>query len=62
MIDFYFELGIVLFSSSAATRSNLVQIRNETDRQRLVSLLPTSAGGSTSIGAGILRGINVRLY
>lgn len=48
------------FSSSATTLSKLVQIRNDADRQKLVSLLPISVTGATSIGAGILRGISVR--
>ncbi|XP_006813356.2 calcium-activated chloride channel regulator 1-like [Saccoglossus kowalevskii] len=52
------ELGMVEFSDSATTLSQLVTIDAST-RAQLSALIPTTTDGSTSIGAGLLKGIEV---
>uniref|UniRef100_A0A8D0GEF1 VWFA domain-containing protein n=1 Tax=Sphenodon punctatus TaxID=8508 RepID=A0A8D0GEF1_SPHPU len=48
--------GIVTFSSAAQTQSDLRQIVDESVRKLLTNLLPTTAGGGTSICAGVHQG------
>ena len=52
-------IGIVQFSSSAIILSNLVVVDSASDRQYLKNLLPGGTGGSTGIGGGILKAIQV---
>nr|XP_002127942.1 calcium-activated chloride channel regulator 4-like isoform X1 [Ciona intestinalis] len=53
------EAGIVEFSYTATTLSQLVSIENKADREYLASRLPGQPDGSTCIGCGILNGIEV---
>ncbi|VDI07292.1 Hypothetical predicted protein [Mytilus galloprovincialis] len=46
-------VGIVKFSSTATLVKGLTLISTDGDRSTLVSYLPTTTGGSTSIGAGL---------
>ncbi|XP_063442695.1 calcium-activated chloride channel regulator 1-like [Mytilus trossulus] len=46
-------VGIVKFSSAATLVKGLTLISTDADRSTLVSYLPTTTGGSTSIGAGL---------
>ncbi|KAJ8031619.1 Calcium-activated chloride channel regulator 1 [Holothuria leucospilota] len=52
------SLAIVEFNDVASTRSNLTVV-DPSNRQSLVQKLPTSALGSTTIGAGVLEALNV---
>ncbi|KAE8610708.1 hypothetical protein XENTR_v10012214 [Xenopus tropicalis] len=52
-------VGIVQFESTASVRSSLLQIVDDTQRNRLKSLLPKTATGGTNICAGIREGIKV---
>ncbi|XP_077994547.1 calcium-activated chloride channel regulator 1-like [Glandiceps talaboti] len=51
-------VAMVTFSSTATILSSLVEI-SDTSRAELIDLIPTTASGSTSIGAGILKGIEI---
>ena len=53
------SVGLVVFSSEASVVVPLKKITSARERQELVSKLPTHAGGSTAIGAALLRGIQV---
>ncbi|XP_025107234.1 calcium-activated chloride channel regulator 1-like isoform X2 [Pomacea canaliculata] len=53
------SVGIVEFNTKATVLSELVTITTEADRKTLISRLPTVADGFTSIGAGILLGLEV---
>lgn len=53
------SVGIVEFNTKATVLSELT-ITTEADRKTLISRLPTVADGFTSIGAGILLGLEVR--
>lgn len=46
-------VGIVKFSSTATLVKGLTLISTDGDRSTLVSYLPTTTGGYTSIGAGL---------
>ncbi|KAM6167938.1 calcium-activated chloride channel regulator 4-like [Erethizon dorsatum] len=46
-------VGMVQFDSSASIKSELIQIRSDSERDALVKSLPTQATGGTSICAGI---------
>ena len=46
-------VGIVKFSSSATVVAEMTTILDDTTRDYLVSTVPISAGGGTSIGAGM---------
>nr|XP_012602989.1 calcium-activated chloride channel regulator 4 [Microcebus murinus] len=46
-------VGMVHFDSSATVQSELIQIINSTERNKLVKSLPTNANGGTSICSGI---------
>ncbi|CAC5417573.1 CLCA3_4 [Mytilus coruscus] len=48
-------VGIVKFSGTASLVKGLTLISNHGDRSTLVSYLPTTTGGATSIGAGLQR-------
>nr|XP_008176316.1 calcium-activated chloride channel regulator 1-like [Chrysemys picta bellii] len=52
-------VGIVTFHSTAQITSNLRQIVSENVRQDLIKCLPKSAGGGTSICAGVRKGFEV---
>ncbi|OCT85209.1 hypothetical protein XELAEV_18023373mg [Xenopus laevis] len=52
-------VGIITFSTTAAVLSNLVQVIDNTQRNKLKSLLPTTAGGGTDICLGIRKGIEI---
>ncbi|XP_077986132.1 calcium-activated chloride channel regulator 4A-like [Glandiceps talaboti] len=52
-------VGIVIFSTTATILSDLVYVNNNEARQLLVSRLPASPTGWTSIGAGLESGIEV---
>ncbi|KAM4642771.1 calcium-activated chloride channel regulator 1-like [Discoglossus pictus] len=53
------HVGIVSFSNIETIVSSLVQIKNNTQREQLQSLLPTIAAGGTDICRGIRTGIQV---
>lgn len=53
------DLGIVEFSTSASLLSDLRTVTTEEDRKNLITMLPTSAVGWTSIGAGLQMGLEV---
>ncbi|XP_067847020.1 calcium-activated chloride channel regulator 1-like [Heptranchias perlo] len=53
------QVGIVTFHSSATIETNLTPIDNDDVRNKLVQLLPTSAGGGTNICAGVQSGFQV---
>lgn len=55
------SVGIVEFNTKATVLSELVTITTEADRMTLISRLPAVADGFTSIGAGILLGLEVRV-
>ncbi|KAG8555794.1 hypothetical protein GDO81_017816 [Engystomops pustulosus] len=52
-------VGMVTFSSSASTKSQLVLINADAQREQLKRLLPTVASGGTNICSGLLAGIEV---
>uniref|UniRef100_A0A8C3K4X9 Chloride channel accessory 1 n=1 Tax=Calidris pygmaea TaxID=425635 RepID=A0A8C3K4X9_9CHAR len=52
-------VAIVTFSSDASEKAPLQQITNDAARQKLVQYLPTSAGGTTNICAGIRKGLEL---
>ncbi|XP_053549082.1 calcium-activated chloride channel regulator 1-like [Bombina bombina] len=52
-------VGIVQFSNTVSIKSNLVQIVNDTDRQKLKNLLPKTAVGGTDICLGLRMGFQV---
>ncbi|XP_018411400.1 PREDICTED: epithelial chloride channel protein-like [Nanorana parkeri] len=52
-------VGIVRFSSSSEIATQLIQIKNNQDREKLKSFLPLAATGGTNICSGILTGITV---
>ena len=54
-----YSVGIVTFSSSAATVATLMEIKSDSERGKLVALLPQSVGGVTAIGTGLLQGVTV---
>lgn len=47
------EVGIVSFSSAATVLAEMTKILNDTTREELIAAVPTTAGGGTSIGAGM---------
>ncbi|XP_064594338.1 calcium-activated chloride channel regulator 1-like [Liolophura sinensis] len=51
-------IGMVWFSISASIKSYLTEVKNST-RQQLLNVIPKEAGGRTSIGAGLQKGIEV---
>ncbi|XP_051869143.1 calcium-activated chloride channel regulator 1-like [Pristis pectinata] len=53
------QVGIVIFNHSASIKTQLKRIDNDTIREDLVQLLPISAGGGTSICAGVWSGFEV---
>ena len=53
-------VGIVKFSSTATVLADMTTIVDESTRTTLISVVPTTAGGGTSIGAGIPRCGEVR--
>ena len=55
------KIGLVQFNSRASVVATLTMLGNNADRQSLISLLPgeDAPGGDTSIGAGLLKGIEV---
>ncbi|KAK2881350.1 hypothetical protein QQF64_008339 [Cirrhinus molitorella] len=53
------SVGMVTFSTNAATLSSLTLIDSDTTRERLVALLPKTAGGSTYICKGLNLGLEV---
>lgn len=54
-----YSVGLVIFSSSALTVASLTEITSESAREQLVVRLPTSTGGGTNIGIGLLQGVKV---
>ncbi|XP_005385416.1 PREDICTED: calcium-activated chloride channel regulator 4 [Chinchilla lanigera] len=52
-------VGMVQFDSSASIRSDLIQIRSNSERDTLVNSLPTQAIGGTSICSGIRQAFEV---
>uniref|UniRef100_A0ACB8F3J0 Uncharacterized protein n=1 Tax=Sphaerodactylus townsendi TaxID=933632 RepID=A0ACB8F3J0_9SAUR len=54
-------VGIVTFNSAATIQTNLQQIVSDTVRDSLVTFLPASAGGGTSICSGVRKGFEVFL-
>ncbi|KAK7814353.1 hypothetical protein U0070_027011, partial [Myodes glareolus] len=52
-------VGMVHFHSQATTKSELIQINSDAERSKLRELLPSSAGGGTSICNGIRRAFEV---
>ncbi|CAH1777270.1 unnamed protein product [Owenia fusiformis] len=56
------ELGIVVFDTNAAIGHHMQQIRDIHDRESLVAGLPTSTGGSTEIGEGVLLALDMLKY
>ncbi|XP_022080609.1 epithelial chloride channel protein-like [Acanthaster planci] len=52
-------IGIVEFSSSSTVLEPLRLVANDTDRQALLSSLPTSPVGGTGIGGGLLKAVQV---
>ncbi|KAG8555793.1 hypothetical protein GDO81_017815 [Engystomops pustulosus] len=59
VIEIESYVGIVTFSSSASTKSQLLQINGDAQREQLKRLLPTVASGGTNICSGIIAGIQV---
>ena len=56
------HIGIVKFSSSADIVQDMMKVETTTDRQNIISQLNTLiADGSTGIGSGILKAIEVQL-
>ncbi|CAH2311865.1 epithelial chloride channel -like [Pelobates cultripes] len=53
------HLGIVVFSSAANIKSELVKITDKRQREHLKSLLPTASLGGTNICSGIQAGLQV---
>ncbi|XP_041461484.1 calcium-activated chloride channel regulator 1-like [Lytechinus variegatus] len=53
------KLGIVTFSTDAAVRASLTDITDPSSREGLVNDLPSGTTGTTCIGCGILKGIEV---
>lgn len=54
-------VGIVQFNSNASTLAGMTLVRGQTERDNLLRAVPTTAGGGTSIGAGIQQCQQVRL-
>ncbi|KAM7317839.1 hypothetical protein ACRRTK_022576 [Alexandromys fortis] len=52
-------VGMVHFNNQATTKSEMIQINSEAERSKLRELLPSSAGGGTSICSGIRRAFEV---
>ena len=48
-------VGVVKFSSTATVLADMTVIVNETTRDTLVNVVPTTVGGGTGIGAGMLK-------
>lgn len=46
-------IGIVTFNHEAQMNHDIIQIKDDVDRQKLISELPKEASGMTSIGAGL---------
>ncbi|KAK3102559.1 hypothetical protein FSP39_012186 [Pinctada imbricata] len=53
-------IGIVTFNSKAQVIYPMTMVKNKGDRDDLVKVLPTSAIGGTSIGAGMLKAIELQ--
>ena len=47
--------AVVKFSSTATVLADMTVIVDETTRDTLVNVLPTTVGGGTGIGAGMLK-------
>lgn len=56
------SVAIVKFSTKGVILNDLLQINSQSDRDKLVSSLPQTTGGSTSIGSGMLSCIEVDHY
>ena len=54
-----YSVGIVTFSSGASTVAPLTTITDESVRRHLAAKLPSRVGGSTAIGKGLLKGVQV---
>ena len=54
-----YSVGIVSFSSNAATVATLREISSESVRDDLVALLPQVTKSPTAIGKGLLQGVKV---
>lgn len=52
-------IGIVSFSEQAETSHRIIEIKDEADRESLISKLPKETIGGTSIGAGLNLSINM---
>ncbi|XP_071965175.1 calcium-activated chloride channel regulator 1-like [Antedon mediterranea] len=52
-------VGIVTFSNTAVRKANLALLDDQSSREDLILKLPSRTGGSTSIGSGVLEGIQV---
>uniref|UniRef100_H0VS80 VWFA domain-containing protein n=1 Tax=Cavia porcellus TaxID=10141 RepID=H0VS80_CAVPO len=52
-------VGMVHFDSTASIKSELIQVRSNTERDTLVKSLPTYANGGTSICSGIAKAFEV---
>ncbi|XP_041461825.1 calcium-activated chloride channel regulator family member 3-like [Lytechinus variegatus] len=53
------KLGIVSFSTGSSVRASLTDITDTSSREGLVNDLPSGTTGTTCIGCGILKGIEV---
>ena len=54
-----YSVGIVAFSNVASIVAPLREVNSESARDELVATLPDYTGGSTGIGGGLLRGVEV---
>jgi len=55
------RLGMVTFSSSASILQSFVNISSDSDRAALRTVLPSTPGGRTAIGQGLLKAVEVRI-
>ncbi|EDV23895.1 uncharacterized protein TRIADDRAFT_57572 [Trichoplax adhaerens] len=55
------SIGIIIFSTSATVTCPLMAVNNDQDKNKLIGCLPPEASGGTSIGSGILKGIELLL-
>ena len=56
------SVAVVTFSTKGKIVNTLLQINNQTDRDKLVASLPSTTGGRTSIGSGMLSCIQVSSF
>ena len=54
-------LGIVWFERTASTKHSMIQLSSQAAKDSLISALPSLAAGSTCIGCGIDRAIQVHV-